>query len=313
MKAQKNIWLWVAATLIAQTGWGAYPVLARYLQTVSDLPSMSLVALGNLLALGLLSFLILPKLNGRALRSPALWLFVLIVVGRGLTNFLAPRFTLSIYVQLITQMTPFVVALLSTAVFHERLPRYTGRAIALCFVGAGLMMSGSFGGDGVGDMVAGGFTSSDWLGIGLATVSACLLALYMLAVRRSEQNHINGETLLFAQLLALGLSGLVLSLLIGEDWGQWANNSPKDWLIFAALVIGVFAASNILQIGAIRNLGAALVSSTMAWRLISALVLAALLLNERLTSLWQLLGTVLVLVTITWYLRQQTGPFAVKG
>ena len=309
MKAQTNPWPWVAATLIAQTGWGAYPVLARYLQTVSDLPSMSLVAMGNLLALLLLSFLILPNLNGRALRSPALWLFVLIVVGRGLSNFLAPRFTLSIYVQLITQMTPFIVAVLSTAVFHEHLPRYTGRAIVLCFIGAGLMMSGSFS----GDNAAGGFTSSDWLGVGLATVSAFLLALYMIAVRRTARHHINGETLLFAQLLALGLSGLVLSFITGEDWSQWANNSPKDWLVFAALVIGVFAASNILQIGAIRHLGSALVSSTMAWRLISALVLAALLLDERLTSLWQLMGTVLVLVTITWYLRQQTGSYTMKG
>ncbi len=43
----------------------------------------------------------------------------------------------------------------------------------------------------------------------------------------------------------------------------------------------------------------------MAWRLISALALGALLLGERLTSLWQVLGAVIVLVTITVYLRRQ--------
>ena len=36
---QRSNWFWLAATLMAQTGWGAYPVMARYLQTVSDLPS----------------------------------------------------------------------------------------------------------------------------------------------------------------------------------------------------------------------------------------------------------------------------------
>jgi drug/metabolite transporter (DMT)-like permease len=43
----------------------------------------------------------------------------------------------------------------------------------------------------------------------------------------------------------------------------------------------------------------------MAWRLVSALFFAALLLGERLSSWIQLLGAVVVLVTITWYLWQQ--------
>jgi drug/metabolite transporter (DMT)-like permease len=48
-----------------------------------------------------------------------------------------------------------------------------------------------------------------------------------------------------------------------------------------------------------------MVSSLLAWRLVSALIFAALLLDERLTSPWQLLGALIVLITVTWYLRQQ--------
>ena len=46
-----NAWPWIFAALAAHTGWGAYPVFGRYLQTVTLLPSMSLLALGSAVAL----------------------------------------------------------------------------------------------------------------------------------------------------------------------------------------------------------------------------------------------------------------------
>lgn len=293
-------WPWVAATLLAQTSWGMYPVLARYLQTVTRLPSMSILAAGNLLALGIVTLLLWRRLEWRTFRTPLLLLFGLIVVGRGVTNFLAARFTLSIYVQLITQMTPFLVVLLSTAVLRERLPAFTGRAITLCLAGAVLMMSGDLGRT-AGTAVA----RTDWLGISLALFSSLLLATYMLAVRRTVGHGIPGETLLVTQLFSLGASTLLLSLLFGEEWSLWLANQPVDWLMFGLIVLGVFVGANVLQIGAIRHLGAPIVSSTLSGRLVSALVLGALVLGERLTSVWQVLGAVLVLVTITWYLWQQ--------
>jgi type VI protein secretion system component VasK len=56
-------------------------------------------------------------------------------------------------------------------------------------------------------------------------------------------------------------------------------------------------------------LGAPLVSSVMAWRLIATLALAAILLGERLDSWWQALGAVMVMITITGYLWRQARPF----
>jgi len=294
---------WIAATLYAQTAWGAYPVLVRYLQTVSFLPSMSIMAFGSTLALGIVGLVYLPRLEWRAFYSPKLLFFALIVVARGSSNILAARFTLAIYVQLITLLTPFIVALLSTAVLREKLPRYTGRAMALSVLGALLLMGGSLAG---ADSFPGA-NRTDWLGISLALIGSLLLAIYMVTVRGTARDHIRGETLLLVQLFSLAVATGLFSLLLGEDWSRWGNLQPFDWFVFSMVVLGVFTGANMSQIGSIRHLGAAVVSSTMPWRLVSTLFLAALLLNERLTSIWQVLGVILVLTTVTWYLWRQRG------
>ena len=289
-------------TLLAQTAWGAYPVMTRYLQTVSDLPSMSILALGSLLALIAVGVGFLPRIQLRDFQSKRLIIFALIVIGRGVTNLLAARFTLAIYVQLITLLTPFLVALLSTVVWHERLPRYTGRALALGLVGVILIVGADY-----GDQTMPTANRIDWLGISLAAGSSLLLALYMIAVRRSTVHNIRAEALLLVQLFSLAAGSFILGFLLGESWQQWQSIAAFDWFIFGLLTFGVLAGANIGQIGAIRHLGAALVSSTMPWRLVSVLAVSAILLDERLTSIWQLAGVVLVMVTVSWYLWQQRG------
>ncbi len=276
-------------------------MLARYLQTSSQLPTMSLLALGNLVGLVVITLLLWPRLHRHSFRHPLLGLFAAIVVVRGVTNFLAARYTLSIYVQLITQMTPFLVALLSLTLLRERLPRYTGRAITLCLAGAVLMMSGNIDlTDALPDP-----NRRDWLGITLSLVSSLALALYMLLVRHSARRAVPGEAMNVVQLLALFSFSLPVSLALGEDWGRYLTLETTDWLVFIAFVLGVLVISNLGQIGALRRLGAPLVSSLLAWRLVGALLIGALLLDERLTSVWQVVGAGLVLMTITWYLWQQ--------
>jgi drug/metabolite transporter (DMT)-like permease len=286
--------------LLAHTGWGAYPVLARYLQTVSVLPSMALLGLGNLFALLIFAPFVWRRVDARFLRSPVIWGFALVVVLRAITNLLAARFTLAIYVQLITLMTPLLVALLSAGLFRERLPAFTLPAIALSIGGTVLMMSGDLG---VTTGVA--LTASDWLGIGMALASALCLAVYMILVPRTVKSAVPGETVLLVQLAGLTITTTIISVLIGEDWGRFTEIGASDWLVFAAFTLFVLLGANLGQIASLRHLGAPLVSSTMAWRLIATLALAALLLGERLQSLWQVLGAVIVLATITAYLWRQ--------
>jgi drug/metabolite transporter (DMT)-like permease len=303
MRRRTPPWAWMLIALGAHTGWGAYPVFVRYLQTVSHLPSMSLLTLGYLLVSPVLAVVVLPHVDRRFLRLRALWLFAVAVFVRGITNLLAARFTLAIYVQLITLMTPFLVALLNTIFLREPIPPYTGRAIMLSSVGALLMMSGNMGQAGV--QLA--LKPSDWIGIALASISTFSLAVYMIIVRRTALDDVPGQAVLLVQVVTLLSMSALLSFLLREDWTRWRAIGPTDWLIFGAYSLGVLLGANTSQINALRHLGAPLVSSLLAWRLVSALSVAALLLGERLTSPWQALGALIVLVTVTWYLWRQPG------
>lgn len=298
---------WMAAALIAHTSWGLYPVLARYLQTISDLPSMTLLAFGNILPLLVVLVLFGRKLDRRVFTSRILWVFALIVVARAVTNMLAARYTLSIYVQLVTQSTPFLVVVLGAGLFKERIPKYTGTAIFLCLTGALLMIGGDIGQAATADP-----GRSDWLGIGLALTSSLCLAFYMLVVRRTAdvRHNVPAEAVLVVQLITIILVTTGISLLTGEDWGRWLEIGRTDWLMFAGLSFGVFVVANLGQVGALRHLGAPLVSSIMAWRLVSALVMGWWVLGERLDSWGQLLGAAVVLITVTWYLWRQREPAA---
>ncbi|RRR71999.1 MAG: DMT family transporter [Candidatus Viridilinea halotolerans] len=291
----------MGAALFAHTGWGAYPVFARYLQTVSLIPSMALLALGNLIALAIFLPFVVRRVDRRFLREPAVWLFAFVVVLRAITNILAARFTLAIYVQLITLMTPLIVALLSAGLFRERLPPATWPALGLSLVGSMLMMSGDIGGYGMGLAL----TGNDLLGLALALVSAFCLAFYMILVPRTAKVAVPGETVMLVQLTALTIVTGSISFLIGEDWGRYTQLAASDWLAFLTFVAVVLLGANVAQITALRHLGAPLVSSTMAWRLVATLALAALLLGEYLTSIWQIVGALIVFVTITAYLQRQ--------
>jgi drug/metabolite transporter (DMT)-like permease len=303
-RREETRWLWVLIALAGHTGWGSYPVLARYLQTISDLPSMALLSLGSGLVLLVFAPFMWQHLDRSLVRSRLLWLLVLFVVGRSITNLLAARFTLAIYVQLVTLSVPFLVVLLGRLFFSEPIPRYTLHAITFSLTGSLLMLSSS---SDVLHLWKIPLAPADWLGIGLALLSSICLATYMLLVRRSASHQLRGDVVLLVQLLANFSVATTASLLLGEDWSRWTTTGPMDWLVFALFAFGVLLGSNLGQIMALRHLGAPFVSSMLGWRLVSVLVMAALLLGERLTTIWQFVGALIVLVTITWYVRQQRG------
>ena len=120
---------WLMVALVAQMGWGAYPVMLRYMQTVSNVPSMALLAAANFIVLIVASILFWRRVDKGLFRLPIVWLFGLMVVIRGISNLLATRYTLATYAQLIYLLTPFLVAILSRMFLHEKLPRYLFRAL----------------------------------------------------------------------------------------------------------------------------------------------------------------------------------------
>jgi drug/metabolite transporter (DMT)-like permease len=295
---------WYLVALAAHTGWGIYPALGRYMQTVSHLPSMSVLVLGGLPMTVALFVFILPRYGTKIYRSRTLWIFAAAVVLRSITNILSQKYTLAIYVQLVALLTPFLVVLFNRLLLKERAPRFTGPAIVLSFIGALLMLSQSLGTDGVTLAL----TGSDWLGLGLAFASSSFLAIYMILVRMTAHEDVPGDAVLVFQTVMIQISALTVSLLIREDWSVWLHLGGQDWGVFLAYALLVVLGANGLQISAIRRLGAPMVSSLMGWRLISTLLAGMFLLGEQLTSLWQLAGMVLVLVTVTCYLWIQRTP-----
>ncbi len=296
-----STWQWFGIALLAQLGWGAYPALLRYLQTVSGIPSLSLLAVGNSIVLIIILALFWRRIDKHIFRLRIMWVFGAIVVLRGITNLLATRFTLAIYAQLIYLMTPFLVALLSKIVLREKLPKHTFKALTIALIGALLIMSGNL----AKTAVTPSITRNDPLGISLAIASSLFLALYMIITRRTTNHNASGEAVMVVHLISLCGFSAVASLVIGENWGQWLTLAPRDWMVFGLLSLGVLLSANMGQIRSIQQLGAPLVSSMMAIRLVSALFVASLLLGEQLSSGWQVLGTAVVIITITWYLRQQ--------
>ncbi|MCA9930375.1 MAG: EamA family transporter, partial [Anaerolineales bacterium] len=193
------------------------------------------------------------------------------------------------------------VAMMSRLFLREALPKYTMRALTLALIGAVLMMSGKMGSVVTETAVA----RNDPLGIGLAVTSAFMLAIYMILVRRSARHKVPGEALLIVHLVSLAVFSFAAGLIFREDWQQWQQLGAMDWVVFALFAGGVLLGANLGQIRSIQHLGAPLVSSMMAVRLVSALIFGGLLLQERLSSVSQVVGTAVVLVTITWYLQQQ--------
>ena len=292
---------WLLVALLAHTGWGIYPVLARYMQTQSHVPSLALLAAAYLpLALGFLVYT-LPRQGRLISQSRPLWIFAGVVVLRSITNVLAARYTLAIYVQLMTLMTPFLIALLSFFVLRERLPRGTLMAMALSLVGSMLMLSSNLAGGGLHFAL----DPVDLLGIGLALASAVFLALYMLAVRRTMTTAVSGLGVLLFQSVVIFTVSLTLSLALGEDWGRWLSLQPSDWAIFVVFALLILSGANALQIVALRRVGAPVVSSLMGWRLVSTLLVGMLLLGEGLHGWVQLVGMAIVLATVTWYVRKE--------
>jgi len=89
-------WGWVAAALGAHMAWGMYPVLARYLQTVSNLPTFSILLVGNTIVLATLGRFLWKRTDLNVLRMPIMWVFLVIVLVRATTNIASTRFTLAI-------------------------------------------------------------------------------------------------------------------------------------------------------------------------------------------------------------------------
>ena len=278
------------------------PAFARYFQVVSGLPLMAFVFAGGIP--GLIGFFIytLPRSGWRVWRQPLLWGMGMVLVVRVVSNIAAARFTQAIYVQLFALMTPFLVVIFSQIVLKEKAPKYTWSALFLSMVGAVLMLSSEITEAGITFNVQG----SDGLGIAFAITQATVSAIYFLLLRYAKQQGVPDHEIVTCQTVIVNTFALGASLALGEDWSPYLELSTLDWVLLIFFMLVTVFIANWLQVRAIAVIGPHIFSSALPWRLLSVMVLGWFLLGERIESIWQLLGTILVFITITGYFWLQS-------
>ncbi len=212
-------------------------------------------------------------------------------------NDLALRFTKAYIVQLINLLAPFFVILFNRLLKQSALPKYTVLAITLSVIGASLMIFGGLQNQSFQNI----FTPEDGLGIFLAFLGTIGIAAYMMIVKRGEQIGLPFEVVYISQVGSMMIFMSLMSISFGENWSAFRF---MDWRGVAALLfnaIGVEIGCKLGNITVLRKLGAPLVSSMLAVRLVAALFLGGLS-WEQLSSFIQWGGVLLVVVTITGYL-----------
>lgn len=293
--------------VLSHVFWGSYPALAK--RAVEEVPKFSLLLLASLatLLVGLILVHFRERLRTRqvwgVMRSePVLWALAVVVAARAVTNILSIALTRAVWVAMIGLLTPFIVAMIGAWLYGEAAPRYTYRAMLLSTAGAILVIVPDW------SQVSAGFTPRDVLGLIVAGTSSLLLAFYMQLVRRSHLRQVTHGLILTQQALAMSLAFAVLTVATSEDWGQWSTASPAALLAALGVIWLAQVGGNVLQIFAIGGAGASLITSLMGLRLVSALVVAGLLLGEQLVAPGQWLGAAIVVGTVTGYLWLQRRP-----
>jgi drug/metabolite transporter (DMT)-like permease len=180
----------------------------------------------------------------------------------------------------------------------EKVPRYTYTALGVSGVGAYLVLSP----DPLSLELP--HSSSDLLGIALALCSSLFLGIYMAWARKGTVHDAHPTAFHFQQAVTLVTVHGTISLISGEDWGAWRGQPAEVWVGFAVLVL-VLLLGAAFMIFSLSRVNAALVSTLISWRLVVALVVAWPLLGERLDTLWQAVGALLVVATVTVYLAYQ--------
>lgn len=269
-------------------------MLARYVQVVVGIPSLSF-----LVAVSLPLFVLLVATGfqqGRRfwVRSPFLWFLAGLHFCRVLANMLGAKYTEATNVQLLALAVPFLVVALNRILLKESTPRYTKRAVVLSALG-GLLVLGD-------DLRLAGSSGTELIGIAFAMLASLLFATYLIAVRKGALSDISPGRMLVFQGGAMLVPSLILSLAFAEDWSVWTRMPVAGWIAVVVFTLVVPISTNLLNLSAVSRIGAPAVSSMMPWRLVVTLAVGGIVLGERLVGPWQVSGALLVLCTVTWYL-----------
>jgi drug/metabolite transporter (DMT)-like permease len=347
-----------AGGLLGHCIFGIQPPFARYLQRVSNLPTFLLLVVSNIIALAVYSprfiWLIIQRIrtaknnnetttsykqifNDVSIRRickrySLLAIYVVSIVVRTVTLFYAAKWTSSLYVQLFSLSTPFMITILTIFVMNRFLPeeqkeRWNWKCFVVTIVtvfGGVLIVIGNAVPPSENtkwysflttvkidwNSIAQNLTMNDILGIGMTLFSSLCIVIYLLVIRFMKLNpdpdalKVSDETLYLLQEVSIVVSFIIPSLIM-EDWTVLISLNWKDYLILALHGVLVDFGGNLLNIYSVRALGPTVTASMLPLRLITAIIVGYIILSESFKSIWQPLGAILVCVAVSFFMLIQ--------
>jgi DME family drug/metabolite transporter len=186
---------------------------------------------------------------------------------------------------------PVCVALLSTALLHEKLHRNIWLALACALVGVVLL---------VGLQPNGDLGSNIWLGVGLALLTAIGSSLFQLTGRTLANNYHPLQTLAIFFVVAV-----VALLPLSAINGLYVAYPPVGWLLLVYLGVGISIVGYAFLMLGLRTTPATTTTIIGLLEPLTGTTLAVILFNEQLSSTG-LAGAVLLLGAMVIVFRTNT-------
>jgi drug/metabolite transporter (DMT)-like permease len=213
-------------------------------------------------------------------------------VGQSLCYFIALEHAQASLVALLLYLYPGFVTVLAALWLGERLTRVKAAALVLCLAGSALMVGGGHG---------------DSLGIALALTAAVVYSLYIVAGARITPGvdplATTAVVCLSAGAVFCGVSAV--RVLAGSP--PHLPATPSAWAAVVAIALVSTVTAMLAFFAGLTRLGAARTSMLSTLEPVVTVLLAAILLGERLTPL-QWLGGAAVLAAVLWLVRAGGGP-----
>ncbi|WP_206953230.1 DMT family transporter [Trinickia acidisoli] len=212
-------------------------------------------------------------------------------VGQSLCYFTALQHAQASLVALLLYLYPAFVTLLAALWLGERLTRVKAAALVLCLAGSALMVGGGRG---------------DPLGIALALAAAVVYSLYIVAGARVTRDV---DPLATTAIVCLSAAAVFCTVSIARTLAGAPPHLPATapaWAAIIAIALVSTVTAMLSFFAGLARLGAARTSMLSTLEPVVTVLLAAILLGERLAPL-QWVGGVGVLAAVLWLVRAGGG------
>ncbi|KAJ6250832.1 inner membrane protein ytff [Anaeramoeba flamelloides] len=291
--------------LLVHTTFGMYAVLLRYLQHNFKIQNFVLGFYESITAFvcSLSILLILRRSLLKSLiekfRDWKFWVLIIFAAGRSISLFAAANYAKAPYIVLITNLAPFIVAVIAKFFLKEPFPRLIFPTLALVIVGAILLA--------IDNKHSLSFDLKQLLGIFLVFVSSICLSIYLVLVKVLTNEKTNPLFLVISFEGIIAIVNAILALFSKQTFSIFGAMGVKGVFAFLGVGVGVIFAGNLLQIWLISKSGATYVTSLLAWRVVISVLFSYIILKENVFSnAYQITGWCLIVLVITSFLIAQT-------